>query len=49
MTKSTKLAFQRRMYAAGFTAWQVQAAAVWAKAQGRGWRRVATKVYGVKP
>ena len=49
MTKTTSMAFQRRMYAAGFAAWQVQAAAVWAKAQGRKWRRIAAKVYGVKP
>ena len=49
MTKRSKMAFQRRMYAAGFSAWQVQAAAVWAKAQGRRWRRVAARVYGVKP
>lgn len=49
MNRSTKQAWQKKLVRHGFQPWQVAAAAQWSGLKQRGWRRVAKRVFGVKP
>ncbi len=49
MNKRTIAAFQKKLAAAGFVSWQVEAAGQWSGLRRREWRRLARRVFGVKP
>lgn len=49
MNRRIKQAFARKMARHGFQPWQVAAAQDWDGFRRRNWRRVAHRVFGVKP